>query len=306
MAEHWIEARDAARVAKDTSALRERIAAGMIRHRAVRITVDGDLTDGTVLPDGFWSSDGRERLQEDWEAGDFLSSVDGLTQTRAFGVQLEAADVLQMLPVEDRATVARSLSVAGNAAWLTARDARRFACTEADYSPTSADKVIIEQCRLGFIIARAVEMRHAHGSSPSEWAAEKREWDVPAWFWDAFGADSAKSANWETGIFATRTRYPKGNDYTTINGVHFLRSSLDVLLPYAQRQTEENSDRGPTKPRLPDPELRRWWDKLSPVRDKLTQDQLILLAKGEHPRHEVARDRVRALAGARKPGPKSN
>lgn len=305
MAEHWIEAREAARIVNDTDALRQRVSVGMVRCCARSATIDGEPVDFLNLPDEFWSDSGRERLQEDWEHGDFQSSFDGLAISCAFGVRFDASDVLAMLPVEQRAAAARTLSVAGSAAWVSAREARRFAYERARLNPMTAGNAVIEQCRLGFVTARAVEMRWAVGQKPDDWTEEVREWDVPTWFWEHFTTQDASSQDWEQGRFAGRGRGPRGYGWLTLNGVHFLRSSLDVLLPDAPPMAGRNDDADPRKPALSEAELQRWWTKLAKARDGLTQEQLRALAAHDHPKHSVSRDRIRVLAEGRKPGPKA-
>lgn len=307
MAEHWIEAREAARIVTSTDALRQRVSFGMVRCCARRATVDGQPVDFASLPDEFWSDDGRERLQQDWELGDFQSSFDGLTVSCALGVRFHASDVLDVIPVEQRALAARSLSVAGNPAWVSAREARRFAYEKAGINPVAAGKAVIEQCRLGFVTSRAVEMRWAAGRKPDDgWTEEVREWDVATWFWEHFTTQDASSQDWEQGLFAGQGRGPRGYGWLTLHGVHFLRSSLDVLLPSAPPAPDRGEQADPRKPALSDADLRRWWDRLAHVREGLTQEQLRALAANDHPQRSVSRDRIRALAEGRKPGPKSN
>ena len=62
----------------------------------------------------------------------------------------------------------------------------------------------------------------------------------------------------------------------------------------------------PPKPNVAETELLRWWQKRESVRDALSQNDLWALAKADHPEHTVARDRIRALAENRKPGPKGS
>jgi hypothetical protein len=305
MAEHWIAAREAARIVGSTEALRGRLAAGLVRFRAQRLIVNGDVCEEVGPANEFWSNEGRERLQQDWSAGDFVSSFDGLTESRACGVQLEASDVLAMLPFEERAAAARSLSVAGNSAWISARETRRFAYDVASLPPLTAGRAVMEQCRLGFVSARAVEARWARGTDPDDWTIERREWDIPTWFWDNFTTEGASSQDWERGTFAGQGSRPQGFGWMTLNGVHFLRSSLDVLLPNVPVEASANEEGAP-KPNLPEAELQRWWAKLAAARDSLTQTQLHVLAKADHPDHSVSRERIRALAEGRRPGPRGN
>jgi len=278
----------------------------MVRCYARRVTMNDEACDNATLPDDFWSDEGRERLLQDWEAGDFRASFDGLSVFCAYGVRFDALDVLEMVSVEQRGLAARSLSVAGNSAWVSAREARRFAYDEARISPQSAGKAVVEQCRLGFVTARAVEMRWAAGQRPDDWAEEAREWDVPTWFWEHLTTQDASSQDWAQGVFAGRGRGPQGYGWLTLNGVHFLRSSLNVLLPSAPLSPDENGGSDPRKPALSEADLRRWWEKLAAVRDGLTQEQLRALVANDHPHKSVARDRIRALAEGRKPGPRTS
>ena len=194
--------------------------------------------------------------------------------------------------------------MAGNPAWASALEARRFAYTEAGLNPMAAGKAVLEQCRLGFISGRAVEMRWALGHKPDDWTTEAREWDIPNYFWEDFTTQDASSPNWEQGLFAGRGRGPQGYGWLTLNGVHFLRSSLNVLLPATPAPGDGQDPVDPRKPALPEAELRRWWDKLAGARDTLTQEQLRALAANDHPQNTVSRERIRALADGRKSGPK--
>ncbi len=147
-------------------------------------------------------------------------------------------------------------------------------------------------------------MRFALGSKPDDWTSEAREWDVPLWFWEDFTPRDASTQNWETGLFAGQGRGPQGYGWITLNGVYFLRSSLDVLLPASMQGEAGQAQYEPPKPPVPDAQLQRWWDKRSPVRDALSQADLWTLAKADFPDHAVARERIRALSEGRTPGPK--
>lgn len=284
----------------------ERCHAGLIRSRAqIFIQHDEEITDANLPPE-FWWARGHAALEQNWKTGDFSTWMDHKLHWRAFSVRFALDDLLKMVPFEQHAAIRRRLSVAGNPAWVTAREARRFAYGKAGHNPATAGNIIVEQCRLGFVIARAVEMRFALGGSPSDWTRVEREWDVPLWFWQNFTTQGASSQTWEQGLFAGRGRAPQGYGWITLNGVHFLRSSLDVLLPAAPVLDDDREPGEIRKPPLPEAELRRWWDKLAGARDALTQEQLRALAASDHPQHAVSRDRIRALADGRKPGPKPN
>lgn len=60
------------------------------------------------------------------------------------------------------------------------------------------------------------------------------------------------------------------------------------------------------KPSLPEAQLRRWWENLTPQEQKASKKYLVQLAKDSHPEHEVVRQRVRDIIGSRPRGrPKS-
>jgi len=59
------------------------------------------------------------------------------------------------------------------------------------------------------------------------------------------------------------------------------------------------------KPRLSDAELNRWWEGKLLVREHLTQEELLTLARLKYPDHHISRERIRELGGPRKTGPKA-
>lgn len=306
MADQWIAASTALDVFGNRVAICERCHAGLIRSRAQSFARhDQELLD-VELPREFWWAEGNEALEQNWDTGDFSTWIDRRYHWRAFGVRFALDDLLKLIPFEQRAGTRRRLSVAGNPAWVSAREARRFAYETAGLNPAKAGKAVIEQCRLGFVSGRAIEMRFALGRQPQDWTTEAREWDIPTWFWEEFTTQDASSQDWEQGLFAGSGRAPEGYGSMTLNGVHFLRSSLDVLLPTDALPADEQEQVDLRRPPLPEADLRRWWDKLAPVREALSQERLWAVAKSDHPGHTISRERIRALAEGRAPGPKSN
>jgi hypothetical protein len=306
MADQWIEASTALDVFGARMAICERCEAGLIRSRAQLFRRNKEELVDVELPREFWWAKGRGALDQNWDTGDFSTWIKQTYHWQAFGVHFALDDLLKLIPFDQHAAIRRRLSVAGNPAWVSAREARRFAYNEAGFNPMTAGKAVVEQCRLGLIIGRAVEMRWGLGSKPDDWTTEEREWDIPTWFWDSFTTQDTSSLKWEQGLFAGRGRGPQGYGWMTLNGVHFLRSSLDVLLPAVSAPADGQELVAPRKPALSEAELRRWWEKLAGARDALTQEQLRALATSDHPEHTVSRDRIRALAEGRKPGPKTN
>lgn len=306
MAVQWIDARTASNVFGNRMAICARSHAGLIRSRAELFNRhDQELRD-VELPREFWWPEGLEAFQENWDTGDFSTWTDQKLRWLAYGVRFALDDLLKLIPFEEQAATRRRLSVAGNAAWASAREARRFAYEIARLQPVTAGRSVIEQCRLGFISGRAVEMRFARGSKVDDWSAEAREWDIPTWFWEHFATPDSSTQDWEKGIFAGRGSGPQGYGSTTLSGVHFLRSSLDVLLPTIPTPTFEQGQVNPPKRNLSEADLQTWWNKRAGVRDALSQNDLWALVKADHPEHNIARDRIRGLAEGRTPGPKRN
>jgi hypothetical protein len=303
MADQWIDAAAALDLIKNPMAICERCHAGLIRSRANVLTSNEEKVHDVEVPRRFWWAEGHAALQQNWITGDFSTWIDG-THARAFGVSFALDDLLTLIPFDQQAEVRRRLSVAGNPAWVSAVEARRFVHSDAGLPPTSAGSAIIQQCRLGFILGRAVEMRLAGGTRPDDWTREAREWDIPTWFWERFTAQESSRQDWVTGVFSGQGRAPTGHGSMTLTGVHFLRSSLDVLKLTPASAEPDLEPQDAKKPPLPEAALGRWWEKLAAAREALSQDELWMLAKAAHPEHSVSRHRIRALAEGRTPGPK--
>lgn len=304
MADQWIDAATALDLIKNPLAICERCHAGLIRTRANVLKRDEEELRDVEVPRGFWWAEGHAALEQNWTTGDFSTWIDN-HHARAFGISFALDDMLALVPFDQHAATRRRLSVAGNPDWVSAQEARRFAYSEAGISPTLAGKAVIEQCRLGFITARAVEMRFALGADPEKWTVEVREWDVRRAFWEDFAIEKQSSQGWEDSIFSGRSSAGGGRGWMTLNGVYFLRSSLEILLP-SPRSDDSVEPPESGKPRLSDAALDRWWEKLGPARDALSQAQLWTLVKADHPESSVARDRIRELTEGRTPGPKPN
>jgi len=115
VAEHWIEARDAIELAGSKFALCDRLLAGLVKSRARLFIRDETQSEDAFVPEKFWWAGGHEALEQDWETGDFSTWIDQKVHLQGFGIRFGLTGILDMLPVERRAIVARSLSVAGDA-----------------------------------------------------------------------------------------------------------------------------------------------------------------------------------------------
>lgn len=307
MPTQWIPA-DAARklVINPPSELKEMLAlcarahARLVRTKARLLIVGEDRSENTPIPSAFWWAEGHEALEQNWATGDFSTWIDQRVHWRAFGVTFALDDVLEFLPVERRAPSARSLSVVGNPEWLTAKDARRFAYEKGGANPNEAARVLMDQCRLGFIQGRAVLAQRVAGGRPGRWSAEEREWDIPEWFWENFTAKDSSSQDWERGLFAGKGKAPDGLCWTTLTGVYFLAESLNVLLPANASEPSAVLNPG-GRPR------KEWWDDLwCAVWGEVHRGELIpktqadleraMLAWTEHRGESVSESTVRPLA----------
>lgn len=265
MAEQWIAASSALALVEPLMgdfaariAICTRANAGLIRTRARLISIEGKARDNVQLPADFWWAQGQEALNQNWVSGDFSTWINGKALWEGFGVSFALSSILEFLPVERRALVARSLSVVGMPGWLSAREARQFGFGPAGLNPASAGRAIVDACQLGFVHARAVLMRRADGEESNGWSAEEREWDVPEWYWDSFTQANSSAQDWERGVFSGRGRGPNGYCAMTLTGVHFLGETLNVLLSGEARPAETA-----TVPSNPGGRPRKeWWDDL--------------------------------------------
>lgn len=211
-------------------ALCSRAHAGLLKTKARLFLRGSEPANTDLIPAAFWWPQGHAALVQDWSVGDFSMSLDG-SQFRAFGITFDLDGVLEMLPLERAARVKRELSVVSNSAWVSALTARRCMYEQLRANPSVAGQRLVDQCRLGFIAARAVLMQRADGGRPDDWTLEEREWDVPVWFWERFTLDGSSSQDWERAVFAGRGQGPGGYCWITLSAVHFARESLDAMLP---------------------------------------------------------------------------
>jgi hypothetical protein len=269
MATQWITAANALSIVAQQAgryeaqlALCTRAHLGLVKTRATAFTIDGERRDPSAIPSGFWWAKGHEALEQNWPTGDFSTWINKQHECRAFGVAFDLEGVLSLVPVESHSGITLSLSVAGNPAWASALRARRRVY-EAGVPPTEAATVLLEQCALGFVVARAVRMQRADSGRPPHWTAEEREWDVPRWFWSSVSASAAASKDWERGVFAGRVTSPAGDCWIALTGVHFWSEALDQLYPEPGRRAAAAS--APTTDRQTSPGGRppaSYWDEL--------------------------------------------
>ena len=186
MATQWITAATAFSIVEQVAgsaearfALCTRAHHGLLKSRADRFVVNGQSRESPLLDEAFWWARGHEALEQDWKLGEFSTWIDRKLHCEAFGVMFELHGVLALLPIELHPRIALSLSAAGNPAWVPAAQTRRHVYGPGGVSPMKADEVLIDQCRLGFVVGRAVLMQRCDRGRPPAWTAEEREWDVP-------------------------------------------------------------------------------------------------------------------------------
>jgi hypothetical protein len=177
MAEHWIPASKAIGIVTDAIALCSRLHAGLLLARAELLIIDHKEERSAAIPNGFWWSEGHAALEQNWQTGDFETWIDHKIHCKAFGVTIALSGILEMVPFEKRALLARSLSVAGDPDWVSAKEARLLSFKTSN--PAKAGDAILELARLGFVSGRAVKLE-AYRQGPSEFETlwEQREWDI--------------------------------------------------------------------------------------------------------------------------------
>lgn len=306
MAEHWIEASVALELIGSNSALCARLHAGLIKSQARTIFVDNERRQETILPREFWAVDRYSHFVEDWAAGDFSAVVEHSELWVALGVRFDLSGVAEMLPFERRALVARQLSVSGNPRWLSAKESRRFAYEICGVNPSSAGDFILEQARLGFLAGRAVLAQGARGRLEENWIWEFREWDIPVWFWEDAPMEVHSSQDWELGKFAGPAKGARGAKWVTLSGVHFSSETVRALAGPAKVESVEARPDAPeiVTPPLAQAKLIDWWNRKADIKSNLTEEELLTLARAAHPNNFIARDRIRAMRGPTKRGPK--
>lgn len=228
MVEQWIPAKQALEIVDDERAIVQRLSTGLLQSQAKMLwSSAGKFADKRVEAD-FWEIDRYSEFNANWETGDFSRRLDGDDDVYAFSLTIELTGILAMLPFEERASLARSLSVAGNPEWITAKDAQTL-CFDSR-NPMSVGAWIIAQGKLGFVTARAVqaELRRAANSDGYAWL--EREWDIPVWFWESCTQSVSSNQTWATGRFTSSGRTPMGNGVLTLNGVYFHKRSFLELL----------------------------------------------------------------------------
>lgn len=236
-------------------AICERAHAGLLIGRARLLIVGERRHENMIVPSTFWWAQGHEALQQNWTTGDFATWIEQSTHLRAFGVQFDFSGLRQMLPPEIASIAARELSVANDPGWVSAKAARRFMYERLGSNPATAGAELIDQCRLGFVAARAVLVQQSEHAQFEPGDSGEREWDVPEWFWQNFTKTGSSSQDWDRAIFSGKGRSPNSVRYMRLSGVYFEKSSLEALAEPEAIVSANQSNKG-GRPR------KEWWDEL--------------------------------------------
>lgn len=302
----WIEAALALKIASNGAhqtfgalTLCERAYAGLIRAKAKTFIFGEDTKSDAEIPKRFWWAKGREALKQNWEVGDFSTWTDQRAEMNAFGVRFALDDVLETLPVEQRALAARQCSVQGSNDWYSARQARDMVANNENLNSLTAGNRIIELAKLGFVTGRAVQM-FSGKELGSKYGTFEREWDIPVRFWTEYCAPERSVQYWELGKFSGRAYRLDDTNYIELTGVHFLKATIDA----APVESDTHAEAVAKKPDLSGADLNKWWESMASSREQLSQEQLITLVRAKYPENCVARDRIRELSRGRKRGPK--
>lgn len=234
MAHEWIRARDALRFVATASndydarmAICRRAFNGALAAKAGRFLSSLGEKSEWLLPKSFWWAEGHNALEQDWSAGDFSTIFERDQYLRAFDVSFDFIALNEMVPAAQRPAAMQSISVSGDQDWMPARDLHGQAFGQ--YGPTVAARAILEQCRIGQVVGRAIRMTMMHGGKPSPSDPASLEWDIPLWFWREFTDFNASSQDWQTGRFSGRGELNGTRPIVTLQGVHFHRASLVTL-----------------------------------------------------------------------------
>jgi|GEM_PF-4707291 len=291
MATEWIRAALALRIVARAfgngtarSSIIRRANGGLIPTRTTRLVVDNEKQDGDPIPAGFWPTRGQLTV-EDWDSGDFGSLLERGEQWRAFAVEFGFDEVMDLVPPEQRVTSLAESTVASDVGWVRARNARHLVWNGGTVATSRIGAALLEECKLGFLIGRAVLAQWYVGSGKPNWHESVREWDIPVWFWKDFSRDESSEQDWDLGRFTGVGVHEGKRTAISLSGVHFLKSSLGNLVPSLRATITEEGDGEdrPHKPRSPDARLEAWWSRKAAVRDQLSLEELLNLGRGASP-----------------------
>lgn len=237
MAEQWIPAHKAYEIIGSELRLTSMLRNGLLKAKAGMISSSSDEYARNPIRSDFWQTDRYHEFKADWHSGYCSNVFEGTIEVYISGLTIELSGLLEAVPADERGLLARSLSVAGDPDWIPALEARRLCFSVVN--PTNAASWLMEQARLGFVVARAVkaEMKRAGYDDHCVWS--EREWDVPIWFWEQFTKGTGSRQSWETGQFSGRGRSPDGNGELILSGLYFHAPTLRQMAGLSEQALEE-------------------------------------------------------------------
>ena len=327
MAKHWITAAKAlAIVAEHSSPTSARIGlcsrahANLVETKAKLVTVGGHRHEDSPVPADFWWADGGAALVQDWSVGDFSTWINQKVECKAFGVLFDLEGVLAMIPAERRGGHRLSLSVAGDPAWATAKQARQHVGELGWRSRFEGGERADRQLPLRLCVSQgrahatcrrrasrvSGRMKNASGMFLPGSGPISSIWK--RWRTGMTGSNSPH--DWERGVFAGQGNSPTGACWVTLSGTHFHVDALQALYP-SVRQPTATSDLSPDPRQTPGgrPPASFWddlwcsvWGQIyrGDLKPKLQADvEKAMLewasAHGHEPSHSTIRSRARKL-----------
>jgi len=151
------------------------------------------------------------------------------------------------------------------------------------------------------------------------WGGEEDDWEQITVCLDQLDLQNEPTAEWKPGYnrcsFASYSPDIESylasyyEEWFSATGIEIILSSDEMAkVMEADLEGEDEASNTlaevETLPPLSEAELQKWWASKSKVRDSLTKDELLTLARAKFPDKHISRERVRDLAGARKRGPK--
>jgi hypothetical protein len=104
-ADEWLSAPEAYRRIVNATwssttnlALAQRALSGLLRAKALMLTIDGTDRPDAEIPKRFWWAGGHEALTQDWKTGDFETWIDRKVHMRALGVHFHLGDLKNAFP----------------------------------------------------------------------------------------------------------------------------------------------------------------------------------------------------------------